>query len=51
MTVTTAVRSGRSLDINGTLVFGFFTASIFVSALLLFSVQPLFTEMILPRLG
>jgi hypothetical protein len=51
MTVTTAVRSGRSLDINSTLVFGFFTASIFVSALLLFSVQPLFTKMILPRLG
>jgi hypothetical protein len=51
MTVTTTVRSGRSLDINSTLVFGFFTASIFVSALLLFSVQPLFTKMILPRLG
>lgn len=28
-----------------------FTAAIFVSALLLFSVQPLFTKMVLPRLG
>ena len=28
-----------------------YTASIFVSALLLFSVQPLFTKMVLPRLG
>src|SRR5690242_7251252 len=27
------------------------TAAIFVSALLLFSVQPLFTKMVLPRLG
>jgi hypothetical protein len=29
----------------------FYTAAIFVSALLLFSVQPLFTKMVLPRLG
>ena len=28
-----------------------YTAAIFVSALLLFSVQPLFTRMVLPRLG
>ena len=28
-----------------------YTASIFVSALLLFSVQPLFAKMVLPRLG
>ena len=28
-----------------------FTAAIFTSALLLFSVQPLFTKMVLPRLG
>src|SRR4249919_977516 len=28
-----------------------YTAAIFVSALLLFSVQPLFTKMVLPRLG
>jgi hypothetical protein len=33
------------------LVLVVYTASIFVSALLLFSVQPLFTKMVLPRLG
>jgi len=35
---------------NG-LVLVIYTAAIFVSALLLFSVQPLFTKMVLPRLG
>src|SRR6516162_11431419 len=38
--------SARSL-----LVLLVYTAAIFVSALLLFSVQPLFTKMVLPRLG
>src|SRR5258707_5184533 len=33
------------------LVLVLYTAAIFVSALLLFSVQPLFTKMVLPRLG
>jgi len=33
------------------LVLTVYTAAIFVSALLLFSVQPLFTKMVLPRLG
>ncbi|HET6197334.1 MAG TPA: hypothetical protein VFE12_16350, partial [Acetobacteraceae bacterium] len=33
------------------LVLVVYTAAIFVSALLLFSVQPLFTRMVLPRLG
>jgi hypothetical protein len=33
------------------LILLFYTAAIFVSALLLFSVQPLFTKMVLPRLG
>jgi hypothetical protein len=33
------------------LVIVVYTAAIFVSALLLFSVQPLFTKMVLPRLG
>jgi hypothetical protein len=51
MTVTTAARPGRALDLTRTLVIVCYTASIFVSALLLFSVQPLFTKMILPRLG
>ena len=34
-----------------TLVLAVYTAAIFVSALLLFSVQPLFAKMVLPRLG
>jgi hypothetical protein len=33
------------------LVLAVYTAAIFVSALLLFSVQPLFAKMVLPRLG
>src|SRR5258708_32668445 len=33
------------------LVLVVYTAAIFVSALLLFSMQPLFTKMVLPRLG
>jgi hypothetical protein len=33
------------------LVLTVYTSAIFVSALLLFSVQPLFTRMVLPRLG
>jgi len=33
------------------LILAMYTAAIFVSALLLFSVQPLFTKMVLPRLG
>jgi len=33
------------------LVLALYTAAIFTSALLLFSVQPLFTKMVLPRLG
>jgi len=40
---SSARRSGRLLVV--------YTAAIFVSALLLFSVQPLFTKMVLPRLG
>ena len=41
-----AVRRSRNR-----LVLIVYTAAIFVSALLLFSVQPLFTKMVLPRLG
>src|SRR5579872_3101051 len=33
------------------LVLSIYTSAIFLSALLLFSVQPLFTKMVLPRLG
>src|SRR3954469_17812796 len=38
-------------DSRNRLVLVVYTAAIFVSALLLFSVQPLFTKMVLPRLG
>ncbi|WP_249780581.1 fused MFS/spermidine synthase [Bradyrhizobium sp. dw_411] len=37
--------------VSSTFILAAYTVSIFVSALLLFSVQPLFTKMILPRLG
>lgn len=36
---------------RNTIVLAIYTAAIFTSALLLFSVQPLFTKMVLPRLG
>jgi len=36
---------------SGTLVLGVFTAAVFLSALLLFAVQPMFARMVLPRLG
>src|SRR5499427_4593372 len=37
--------------VRNRLVLAVYTSAIFVSALLLFSVQPLFTKMVLPRLG
>jgi hypothetical protein len=45
-----AVTDQRSIRRNR-LVLVVYTAAIFTSALLLFSVQPLFTKMVLPRLG
>jgi hypothetical protein len=57
MTVSaTSVATGSSTAAEPTaarnrLVLAVYTAAIFVSALLLFSVQPLFTKMVLPRLG
>ena len=33
------------------LILGVFTATLFLSALLLFSVQPIFAKMVLPKLG
>ena len=45
-----AVSARRSVSRNRLLLIAY-TAAIFVSALLLFSVQPLFTKMVLPRLG
>ncbi|MDB5631077.1 MAG: hypothetical protein JWQ51_3417 [Tardiphaga sp.] len=46
--ITTAAPISAS---RNRLVLVVYTASIFTSALLLFSVQPLFTKMVLPRLG
>jgi hypothetical protein len=43
--------AGHASAIQNRLVLFLYTAAIFVSALLLFSVQPLFTKMVLPRLG
>src|SRR3974390_178627 len=42
---------GQTSASRNRLVLSVYTASIFLSALLLFSVQPLFTKMVLPRLG
>src|SRR4051812_25937267 len=47
---SSAVTDQASVSRNR-LVLIVYTAAIFVSALLLFSVQPLFTKMVLPRLG
>src|ERR1700710_771507 len=43
--------TGQSSAGRNRLILAVYTAAIFVSALLLFSVQPLFTRMVLPRLG
>jgi hypothetical protein len=45
------VATGHRAAHRDRLVLTVYTASIFVSALLLFSVQPLFTKLVLPRLG
>jgi hypothetical protein len=46
-----AAITGQSSVSRNRLLLVVYTAAIFVSALLLFSVQPLFTKMVLPRLG
>jgi len=46
-----SVVADRPSAARNRLVLVVYTAAIFVSALLLFSVQPLFTKMVLPRLG
>src|ERR1700723_1708798 len=46
-----SVVTGQPAAGRNRLVLIVYTAAIFVSALLLFSVQPLFTRMVLPRLG
>ncbi|MBN9580159.1 MAG: fused MFS/spermidine synthase [Afipia sp.] len=43
--------TGQSSGARNALVLTVYTTAIFTSALLLFSVQPLFTKMVLPRLG
>src|ERR1700759_1482923 len=51
VSVATASAAGQPTSARNRLVLATYTAAIFVSALLLFSVQPLFTRMVLPRLG
>src|SRR6478672_7289645 len=46
-----SVAAEPSVVSRNRLILVVYTAAIFVSALLLFSVQPLFTKMVLPRLG
>ena len=48
---TAASAAAQPTAARNRLVLVVYTAAIFVSALLLFSVQPLFTKMVLPRLG
>jgi len=48
MTPSELPAESRRLD---AVILGLYTVAIFVSALLLFSVQPMFTKMVLPRLG
>jgi hypothetical protein len=49
--VASSVAVGQLSAARNGLVLAVYTAAIFVSALLLFSVEPLFTKMVLPRLG
>lgn len=51
MTSVPSDTASQSTGARNTLVLVVYTAAIFTSALLLFSVQPLFTKMVLPRLG
>ena len=51
MTVAAPSLTDQAAVSRNRLILVVYTLSIFVSALLLFSVQPLFTKMVLPRLG
>lgn len=51
MTATTQADVDQTSAQRNRTILVVYTAAIFVSALLLFSVQPLFTKMVLPRLG
>jgi hypothetical protein len=49
--IAPSASEGQPSALRNRLVLVVYTSAIFVSALLLFSVQPLFTKMVLPRLG
>jgi hypothetical protein len=49
--MTSLPAADQNSDSRNRLILIVYTAAIFTSALLLFSVQPLFTKMVLPRLG
>src|ERR1044072_9089269 len=51
MTVAAPSLTDQAPDSRNRLILAVYTLAIFVVALLLFSVQPLFTKMVLPRLG
>lgn len=51
MTVAAPSLTDQAAISRNRLILVVYTLAIFVSALLLFSVQPLFTKMVLPRLG
>ncbi|MGN6284050.1 MAG: spermidine synthase [Afipia sp.] len=51
MTSMSSVSASQTSGKRNARVLAVYTAAIFTSALLLFSVQPLFTRMVLPRLG
>ncbi len=51
MTSVPLTEASSTAGSRNRLVLAVYTAAIFTSALLLFSVQPLFTKMVLPRLG
>lgn len=51
MTSVAPPAAGQTSTARNGVILVVYTAAIFVSALLLFSVQPLFTKMVLPRLG
>ena len=53
MSTTHPLGSGAALPPRATnlILIGVFTGTIFLSALLLFSVQPMFAKMVLPLLG
>lgn len=51
MSSLSALASPQQVIARNRLIMVVYTATIFVSAMLLFSVQPMFTKMVLPRLG